>query len=155
MRSIIDKIKKSVEAIIGDGRFYYNDGDGLNIDLDNADYPCAFAQLVETGMVQDSLGNYFEQVSIGIFFASTADPDLEPLANERILTDLKKHAFQWMFSLRNNDEISLGDVRGTDRVYIKSDQFDVRLTAFVVNVTITENHGFGVCEVDGCGCGGC
>lgn len=152
MRSIIDKIKESVEAIIGDGRFYYNDGDGLNIDLDNANYPCAFAQLIETGAVQDNLGRYFEQVSVGVFFAATADIDMEPLSNERILTGLKKSAFTWMYSLRNNDEIGLSDIRETDRVYIKSDQFDVRLTAFVVNVTITENVGYGVCEVDSCGC---
>lgn len=153
MRSIIDKIKESVESVIGDGRFYYNDGNGLNIELDNANFPCAFAQLVETGTLNDELGNYHERVTIGIFFADVADTSLEPLPNERILTALKQNAFAWLASLRTNDELTLVDVMGTDRVYIQSDRFDVRLTAFVLNVQLEEVKGFGVCNISGCGCG--
>lgn len=154
MKSIIDKIRESVEAVIGDGRFYYNDGDGLNIELDNASYPCAFAQLIEAGTIEDSLGQFHERIAIGVFFADVADIDLEPTNNERILTALKRNALTWLASLRNNDEINLVDTRGTDRVYIKSDDFDVRLTAFVLNVTIEEVKGFGVCDINDCGCGG-
>lgn len=153
MRSIIDKIKESVESVIGDGRFYYNDGNGLNVELDNANFPCAFAQLVETGTLNDELGNYHERVTIGVFFADVADMSLEPLPNERILTALKKQAFGWLASLRTNDEISLVEVMSTDRVYIQSDRFDVRLTAFVLNVQLEETKGFGVCNVNNCGCG--
>lgn len=154
MKSIIDKIKASIEAVIGDGRFYYNDGNGLNIELDNANFPCAFAQLIEAGTVDDTLGNYHERIAIGLFFADVADPEMEPIPNERILTALKKSAFAWLASLRNSDELTLVEVRNTDRVYIKSDRFDVRLTAFVVNVTIEENEGIGVCNIESaCGCG--
>jgi len=153
MRSIIDKIKESVESVIGDGRFYYNDGNGLNIELDNAKFPCAFAQLIEAGTLNDELGNYHERVTIGVFFADIADMSLEPLPNERILTALKQSAFGWLASLRSNDELTLVDVMGTDRVYIQSDRYDVRLTAFVVNVQLEEVKGFGVCNINGCGCG--
>ena len=154
MKSIIDKIKESIEAVIGEGRFYYNDGNGLNIELDNANYPCAFAQLIETGTLSDELGNYHERIAVGVFFADVADQDLEPIPNERILTELKKNGFAWLASLRNNDEIQLVEVRNTDRVYIKSDRYDVRLTAFVLNVTIEETIGFGVCNIENtCGCG--
>lgn len=154
MKSIIDKIKESVEAVIGDGRFYYNDGNGLNIELDNANYPCAFAQLVEAGTVADTLGNYHERIGIGMYFSNVADIDMEAIPNERILTELKKSAFAWLASLRNSDDLTLVEVRNTDRVYIKADRFDVRLTAFVVNVTIEESQGFGVCNIEqSCGCG--
>lgn len=150
MKSIIDKIKESVEAVIGERRFYYNDGDGLNIDLDNADYPCAYARLIEAGTLQDNFGQYHERVALGIFFADIADIDLNPMANEKILTKLKKSGLVWLASLRNNDELKLIEVRGTDRVYIKSDDFDVRLTAFVVQVTLEEIQGFGVCDIEDC-----
>lgn len=148
MMSIIDKIKESVESIIGDGRFYYNDGNGLNIALDNADYPCAFAQLVETGSVVDTFGQYHERISIGVFFANVADIEMEPLPNERILTPLKKTAFMWLASLRNNPDFTDVVVGGTDRVYIKADRYDVRLTAFVVNVTLEEAVGYGQCDLN-------
>lgn len=153
MKSVIDKIKESVEAVIGKNRFHYNDGDGLNIDLDNADYPCAFARLVETGALEDSLGQFHERVSIGVFFADVADPCLEPMPNEQILTECKQRALTWLATLRNNDDLTLASLNGTDRVYIKSEDFDVRLTAFVVNVTLEENRGYGLCDVKDCGCG--
>ena len=153
MESIIDKIKKSVEGVIGHDRFYYNDGDGLNIELDNANYPCAFAQLIEAGTVRDDFGMYHERVAVGLFFANIADPDMEPIPNEKILTELKRSAFAWLASFNKNDELTLVEVRGTDRVYIKSDNYDVRLTAFVVNVTLEEVQGYGVCDITGGGCG--
>lgn len=152
MKSIIDKIKESVESVIGFGRFYYNDGDGLNVDLDEAQYPCAFAQLIETGTLQDNIGQFHERVGVGIFFAGLADVELEPIPNERILTELKKKALTWLASLNSNDEIKLVEVRGTDRVYIKSNDYDVRLTAFVVNVTLEELDGFGACDLKPCEC---
>ena len=148
--SIIDKIKVSVEAVIGANRFYYNDGEGLNIDLDNANYPCAFAQLIEAGTLADQFGQYHEQVAVGLFFADVADVETQPLPNEEILTRLKKSALVWLASLRNNDQLKLIDVRGTDRVYIKTDRFDVRLTAYVLNVTLEETEGFGVCDIEEC-----
>ena len=90
--SIIEKLKKSIEAVIGEGRFYYNEAGGLNVDLDNANYPCAFAQLVETGTIEDTLGSFHEQVSVLVYFADIADPDMEPMPNEEILTERKKQA---------------------------------------------------------------
>lgn len=155
MRSIIDKIKDSVESVIGQDRFYYNDGNGLNVDLDYAAYPCAFAQLIEAGTLQDGVGMYHERVAIGIYFANTAAVDLEPIPNERILTELKKSALVWLASLNANDKLKLVEVRGTDRVYIKSDDYDVRLTAYVLQVTLEEVQGFGVCDMDECNCDGC
>lgn len=155
MRSIIDKIKESVESVIGQGRFYYNDGNGLNIDLDNANYPCAFAQLIEAGTLQDGVGMFHERVAVGVYFANTADIDLEPIENERILTELKKSALVWLASFNSNDELKLVEVRGTDRVYIKSDDYDVRLTAYVLQVTLDEIQGYGVCDIDDCHCDGC
>lgn len=155
MKSIIEKIKASVESIIGDGRFYYNDGNGLNVELDDANYPCAFAQLIEAGTLADNFGQYHERVSVGIYFADVADIDMQPMPNEDILTGLKSSALIWLSSLRENDELNLIEVRNTDRVYIKSDRFDVRLTAFVLNVTLEEVKGFGVCDLkdsESCGC---
>lgn len=148
--SIIDKIKASVEAVIGANRFYYNDGDGLNVELDNANYPCAFAQLIEAGTLSDQIGMYHERVAVGIFFADISDPDLEPIPNEEILTRLKKSALVWLATLNNSDQLRLIEVRGTDRVYIKSDNYDVRLTAYVLNVTLEEIEGFGTCNIEEC-----
>lgn len=153
MRSIIDKIKDSVESIIGKCRFYYNDDNGLNVDFDNAEYPLAYARLIETGTLVDTLGNYHERVTISIFFADVADPDLQPMPNEDILTVLKHKALAWLASLRLNEELDLIEVRNTDRVYITSNDYDVRLTAYVVNVTLEEVEGIGICNTKaGCGC---
>lgn len=153
MRSIIDKIKDSVELVIGKGRFYYNDDNGLNVDFDNADYPLAYARLIETGTLSDVLGNYHERVTMSIFFADVADPDLQPMTNEEILTMLKHKALSWLAELRLNDELTLIEVRNTDRVYITSNDYDVRLTAYVVNVTLEEQEGIGICNTKpGCGC---
>lgn len=148
MTSIIDKIKASLEPLVGAGHFYYNDGDGLNIDLDNANYPCAFAQLIETGTITDTFGTYHERVTLGIYFAANvSDIELNPLKNEQILTELKKTAFVWLASLRRDDNFTSTEVVGTDRVYIKSDRYDVRLTAYVVNVTFEEAQGWGECDI--------
>lgn len=153
MRSIIEKIKDSVESIIGKDRFLYNDDYGLNIDFDNANYPLAYARLIETGTLADVLGNYHERVTMSIFFADVSDPDLEPIPNEAILTVLKQKALTWLASLRLNDELTLVEVRNTDRVYIKAEDYDARLTAFVVNVTLEESQGIGICNSKpGCGC---
>lgn len=150
--SIIDKIKETVESVIGKGRFLYNDGDGLNYDLDNQDFPCAFAQLVEAGTVLDQLGLFHEKISIGIFFADLADVDTEPLANERILDSLKKKAFSWMAAAKQSEYFKSVEPVSTDRVYIKQDGYDVRLTAFVVYVSIEEQKGYGICDIVDCGC---
>lgn len=152
MKSIIDKLKESLESVIGDGRFFYNDGEGLNIDLDSANFPCAFAQLTETGALQDSLGQFHERISIGLFFADIADIEMEPMSNERILTQLKSSALTWLSSMTNNDALRLVEVRSTDRVYIKNSDFDVRVTAYVVNVTLEEIQGFGKCPINSCNC---
>ena len=153
--SIIEKLKKSIESVIGEGRFYYNEAGGLNVDLDNANYPCAFAQLVETGTIEDTLGSFHEQVSVLVYFADIADPDMEPMPNEDILTERKKQALVWLATLRNNDDLNIVSIGNTDRVYIKVDRFDVRLTAFAVNVTLQEVKGYGVCDIEECDCGGC
>lgn len=144
--TIIDKIKKTVAPMMG-GRFVYDSETQLNILLDNEQFPLAFMTLVETGTIQDQLGRFGERLTIDMHFATLADQDMDGEENEKLLDDMKRIALgKWLPSLRNADGIRFVSVNSTRRIYMRFNQYDVILTAYVVNVTIDDAETFGVCK---------
>lgn len=144
--TIIDKIKKTVAPIM-DGRFVYDSEAQLNVILDNEEFPLAFMTLVETGTIQDQLGRFSERMTIDMHFATLADQDMDGEANECLLDEMKRIALgKWLPSLRNADGIRLVSVNSTRRIYMRFQQYDVILTAYVVNVTIEDRESYGVCK---------
>lgn len=144
--TIIEKIKKTIVPLMGD-RFVYDSEAQLNCILDNEEFPLAFMTLVETGTVQDSLGRFGERLTIDMHFATLADQDMDGEENEKLLDDMKRIALgKWLPSLRDADGIRLVSVNSTRRIYMRFGQYDVVLTAYVVNVTIDDLETFGECR---------
>lgn len=146
MKTIIDKIKDTIAPIMDD-RFVYDSEAQLNIILDNEQFPLAFMTLVETGTIQDQLGQFKERLTIDMHFATLAEQDMDGESNERLLDEMKRIALgEWLPALRNADGINLVSVNSTRRIYMRFSQYDVILTAYVVNVTIDDKESFGTCK---------
>lgn len=146
VKTIIDKIKKTIPASLGD-RFVYDSESQLNVILDNERFPLAFMTLVDTGTVQDQLGQFKERLTIDMHFATLAEQDMNGEDNERLIDQMKRIALgEWLPALRDAEYIHLVSVNSTRRIYMQFGQYDVILTAYVVNVTIDDNEGFGVCK---------
>lgn len=144
--TIIDKIKKTVAPLM-DGRFVYDSEAQLNVILDNEQFPLSFMTLVETGSIQDELGRFRERLTVDMLFATLADQDMDGEANEVLIDEMKRIALgEWLPSLRTADGIRLVSVNSTRRVYMRFSQYDVILTAYVVNVTIDDAESFGQCK---------
>lgn len=139
--TIIDKIKASVEAI--DLPFNYASAEGLNIMLDNADFPCALMMLIETGAIEDENGRYHERITFVLSFAELTEFDFDSLENEVIIDRCKQRAFEWLTSLRRNDDFINVVVNSTTRDYL---DYDAIITGYGVNITLTEAVGYGVCD---------
>lgn len=144
--TIIDKIKQTVAPLMN-GRFVYDSEAQLNVILDNEQFPLAFMTLVDTGTIQDQLGRFGERLTIDMHFATLADPDMAGEPNEVLIDEMKRIALgQWLPALRDADGIQLVSVNSTRRIYMRFSQYDVILTAYVVNVTIDDKETFGPCR---------
>lgn len=144
--TIIEKIKQTVAPLM-DGRFVYDSEAQLNVLLDNERFPLAFMTLVDTGTVQDVAGQFKERMTIDMHFAALADKDMDGEANEIVIDGLKTKALgEWLPRLRDSDALRLISVNSTRRVYVQFGQYDVLLTAYVVNVTIEDRDGYGACK---------
>lgn len=140
--TIIEKIKNSIEGAVSIP-FYYHAGGELNNILDGAEFPCAYAFLLESGTIADVNGLYHERISLAVFFCDLTEFDFDSFDNERIIDECKQRAFTWLSSLRMSDDLSVVSVTSTSRVY---DQFDAVVTGYGVQVTIEEEEGFGICQ---------
>lgn len=141
--TIIDKIKATIEPLVGVGNFHYADSEEMNVTLDSAFFPCAFSLLVETGTAEDELGRFHERVNIQVLFADLSQVGISGEDNERLLQPQKERALTWLSSLRSNPDLKLEAVNRTGRQYIKDGGYDVMITAFAVDVTISETEGYG------------
>lgn len=143
--TIIDKIKATIEPIVGQGNFHYADTEDLNVELDSAHFPCAFSALIDTGTVEDTLGRFHERVNIQVLFADLSEVGIDGEENERLLQPQKERALTWLAALRRSDSLSLETINRTGRQYIKNSGYDVMITAYVVDVVISEKEGYGDC----------
>lgn len=143
--TIIDKIKKTLEPIVGSGRFHYEDQEEMNVTLDSASFPCAFSVLAYSGTVIDKQGRFHESINLQVWFADLSQVGLSGEENERIIQPLKEKALTWLSELRAADDIELETVNRSGRQYISNSGYDVMITAYVVDVNIYEKEGFGLC----------
>lgn len=139
--TIIDKIKASVEAV--ELPFEYASAEGLNIALDNAEFPCALMLLLQSGAVADENGRYHERITFVISFSELTDFDADSLENEVIIDRCKQRAFEWLTLLRSNTDFKDLTINSTARDYL---EYDVIITGYSLNISITEAVGFGVCD---------
>lgn len=154
MRTIIDKLKTSVEALEidkGCGKylpFYYDDEEIQNIRFDNTATPLAACVPIESAMVQDAGQMFHERLTLAIWFADkmmyNSAGDYDALLNERIIDKCKRRAFRWAASLSPTKEIRLVSVNGSMRAYLERDAY---LTGYMINVTIEEVSGIRMCDV--------
>lgn len=146
MKSIIQKIKESVENATG-MTFYYDTPQTLNLRLDRAAFPCAMLHIVESGAVQDTNGVLRERMTIEVLFVTLSDLDFDGLDVEnRELNTLKIRAFEWLLALlRMKTELRCVSLNGTSRYYATDDAI---YSAFGVNVTIEEIEGISKCNYE-------
>lgn len=141
--NVIRKIKESVENAVNIP-FYYATAEGLNIELDDADYPCAFAAVAEQGTTTDTNGIIHEQLTLVVTFADLSEFDFDALENEDIIDQCKKRAFAWLTKLKQSDTLQLDSVNNTTRDYLRE---DVCLNGYSLNITLTEMAGIGACDL--------
>lgn len=152
--TIIDKIARTIERKeLGKGGvsplpFVYADLDVQNIVMDNMQMPCAAAVPLASGAVIDNNGLFHDQVTIAVLFADLMcqpEPDYNARENERIIDECKQRAFKWLAGLVPTNEVELVSVNGAERAYLERDSI---LTGYVVNVTLRELQGYGICRHD-------
>lgn len=134
------KIMQSVSSATG-LRCLYQSEQAINVMLDNADMPCAFAFLLQSNGMNTASGNYRERVTIAVFFVDLTNYDFNSIENEDIISRCKSAAVDWLAALQTSHFFRLISVNSTQRVY---DRFDAIVTGFAVNVTIEEVEG--VCK---------
>ena len=146
MKSIIQKIKESVENATGI-KFYYDTPQTLNLRLSRATFPCAMLHIVESGAVQDTNGVLRERMTIEVLFATKSNLDFDGLEVENSeLNRLKIKAFEWLLALlRMKTELRCVSLNGTSRYYATDDAI---YSAFGVNVTIEEIEGISKCNYE-------
>lgn len=144
MKSIIQKISDSVTAATG-LPFHYDTPQTLNITLDRATFPCAMLHIVNSGTVADTNGILRELLTVEILFATRSSLDFDGLTVENDeLQAMKERAFTWLASLFRSSDLLLVSMNGTSRYYATD---DVLFSAYGVNVTIEELHGYSKCNL--------
>ena len=143
--TIIEKLKTTIHKALGEQfPFYYDTPNTLNLRLDNARFPCAFLNVIESGAVRNEVGILREQLTCQVLFTAPSSLDFDGIENERIINGLKHDAFVWLQVLANNDLLDLDSIDGTTRLYATEDAI---LTAFGVTIRVTEIEGVSPCDV--------
>lgn len=143
--TIIEKIKQTLEPIVGSGNFHYADQEEMNVTLDSASFPCAFSVLVDSGTIEDKIGRFHEGIYMQVWFADLCSVGLSGEETERIIHPQKERALTWLSALRKADDIHLESINRSGRQYISSSGYDVMIAAYMVDITISEKEGFGEC----------
>lgn len=141
--TIIEHIKKSIEAATGMPFLYHAAGEINDLISRSSEMPVAYAFLIDSGTVEDVNGRYCERITMAIMFCDKTEFDFNAIENERIIDRMKVNAFKWLSSLRNSDSINLISINSTQRLY---DTTTAILTGYAVNVTIQDLIGVGPCE---------
>ena len=151
--TIIDKLARTLERKeFGKGGievlpFVYADKGMQNVIFDNIQPPFAACVPITSGTVSDMRNTYHERITIAVWFGDRmcgVFPDYDAKENERIIDECKQRAYKWLASLNNNSELELVSVNGSDRFYLEG---DACMTGYVVNVTLEELQGYGICNL--------
>lgn len=134
--TIIEKLITSIKDALGDNfPVYYHNEETLNVIADNADYPCAFVYLLETGDLVEENGVVKEEATFAVHFVELTDFDYCSMDNEAIISRCKRRALQWVNNLSKDRYFTLEDIGNTQRTY---EAFDTILTGFGVLLTLKE-----------------
>lgn len=152
--TIIEKLAQSIHDVLdiknAEGEvvrpfpFYYDTPQTLNVRLDNANFPCAFLHVIESGTADDTNGILRERIMCQVMFANLTVLDFDGLENERIIDALKRIAFVWLQGLRKSQDLRLASNIRTRRLYASEDAI---LTVFGVTITVEEIDGISPCDV--------
>lgn len=142
--TIIEKIKRSVEAATGLPFLYHAAGEINELIARAENLPVAFAFLLDSGTIDDVNGRYRERVTLAVMFADKSQFDFNALENEEIIDRMKIKAYKWLQSLRLSNDLNIVSINQTQRLYDATTDI---LTGFSVNVTIEDYAGYGECEL--------
>lgn len=141
--TIIEKIKRSVEAATGLPFLYHAAGEINELIARTGELPVVFAFLLDNGTIEDVNGMYHERVTFAVMFADKTEFDFNALENEQIIDRMKIKAYRWLQSLRTSNELNVIAINSTQRLYDTT--IDI-LTGYAVNITIEEMSGVGACD---------
>ena len=142
-KSIIQKIKQSVEAATG-LTFYYDTPQTLNVRLDRATFPCAMLHILTSGAVDINNAILKERLTVEVLFATTSHLDFDGVdVEDNELDKLKLKAFQWLLALMRSRELRLVSLNNTNRYYATDDAI---YSAYGVNITLEEIQGVTLCD---------
>lgn len=142
--TIIEKIKRSVEAATGLPFLYHAAGEINELIARAESLPVAFAFLLDSGTIDDVNGRYRERVTLAVMFADKSQFDFNAIENEQIIDRMKIKAYKWLQSLRLSNDLNIVSINQTQRLYDATTDI---LTGFSVNVTIEDYAGYGECEL--------
>ena len=141
--NVIEKIKNSIESVTG-LTFYYDTPQTLNQRLDNATYPCAMLNIVQSGAIVTDNGIIRERLTVEVLFVTLSRLDFDGLQVENDLDTMKLKAFQWLLSLmRQSHGLKIVSLNSTNRYYATDDAI---YAAYGVNLTIDEVAGVSSCD---------
>lgn len=141
--TIIEKIKRSVEAATGLPFLYHAAGEINELIARAGELPVAFTFLLDNGTIEDVNGMYHERVTFAVMFADKTEFDFNALENEQIIDQMKIKAYRWLQSLRTSNELNVIAINSTQRLYDATTDI---LTGYAVNITIEEMSGVGACD---------
>lgn len=141
--TIIEKIKRSVEAATGLPFLYHAAGEINELIARAESLPVAFAFLLDNGTIEDVNGMYHERVTFAVMFADKSQFDFNALENEEIIDRMKIKAYKWLQSLRLSNDLNIVSINQTQRLYDATTDI---LTGYAVNITIEEMSGVGACD---------
>ena len=150
--NIVDKIKGSIHDATG-MPVYYDNTATLNVVADNAQYPCAFFQLLTTGQLDIEGGQMKERVAAEVYFVELGSFDYDGSEEEVIIDRCKQSALAWLRKSDIMGAVSVLSVERTRRVY--SDgiggngyTFDAIVCGYGLVCTVKEMEGYSGCEED-------
>lgn len=139
----IEKLQASVLAYTG-RTMYYESLEELNREMDYAQFPCAYAFLLDSTGLEMENGRLKETFTMAIFFTNLTQFDYNSIDNEDIINDCKKDACKFILGMQNDANFELVSVNSAQRVY--EPRFDNPLTGYGVNITIKELIGISACD---------
>lgn len=142
--AIVTKIIQAVEAASG-LRCYYDNVEGLNVLLDNVEFPCVYMELLQNSQVENDNGNWVERADVAIVVCDKTDFDADAGENEQIIERCKNTAVQIAQMLGTTGEVALQSINSGRRFY---QEFDVILTGYAINLNVQEVYGVTGCDIE-------
>lgn len=142
--AIVSKIIQAVEAASG-LRCYYDNVEGLNVLLDNVEFPCVYMELLQNSQVENDNGNWVERADVAIVVCDKTDFDADAGENEQIIERCKNTAVQIAQMLGTTGEVALQSINSGRRFY---QEFDVILTGYAINLNVQEVYGVTGCDIE-------